>query len=152
MNGYWSRCTALPINGSECRIARRSPYLHRLARTQVLSRLTDPAFIPLGARQILNLVRKESLPPLAGEGGRRPEGGNTKPAFIPLSVNPAFIPLGEPCIYPAWREPSIYPAWREPRFYPAWRAQHLSRLAGPAFIPLGEPSIYAAWRLTPEQQ
>ena len=124
MNGYWNRCTALPISGSECRATRHSPYLHRLAgpafiplgghpRTQHLSRLTtnpafiplganpvfiplgaNPGFIPLGARQILNLVRKESLPPLAGEGGRRPEGGNTKPAFIPLGANPGFIPLG----------------------------------------------------------
>ena len=30
----------------------------------------------------------------AGEGGRRPEGGNTNPVFIPLGAGPAFIPLG----------------------------------------------------------
>ena len=109
MNGYWNRCTALPINGSECRTARRSPYLSRLTRTQVLSRLARP----------------QHLSRLAS------------PAFIPLGANPAFIPLGEPSIYPAWREPSIYPAWRESSIYPAWRVQHLSRLAGPVFIPLG---------------
>ena len=28
------------------------------------------------------------------EGGRRPEGGNTKPGFIPLGTNPVFTPLG----------------------------------------------------------
>ena len=32
--------------------------------------------------------------PLAGEGGRRPEGGDKKPGFIPL---------GEPSVFAAWR-------------------------------------------------
>ena len=178
MNGYWNRCTALPISGSECRATRHSPYLHRLAgpafiplgghpRTQHLSRLTtnpafiplganpvfiplgaNPGFIPLGARQILNLVRKESLPPLAGEGGRRPEGGNTKPAFIQLSG----------CLQ-TQRLPRLAAA-HEPRVCPAWRAQNpepcTERIPSPAFggrwpkAGRGEykTSIYPAWRLS----
>ncbi len=64
----------------------------------------NPVFNPLDAHQILNLVWKESLPPLAGDGapmkkcshffhgypGRWPQAGrgNTKPAFIPLGGCP----------------------------------------------------------------
>ena len=45
---------------------------------------------------------EKSLPPLAGEGGRRPEGGDKKPGFIPL---------GGPSNCAAWRaqQPHPYP-------------------------------------------
>ena len=94
----------------------RSPWLFRLAtahnpRFYPARRLaTSPVLIPLGVRPIQNLARKKTLPPLAGDGGRRREGGNTKPGFIPLgtlpfrqtqclprlaaATSPGFIPLG----------------------------------------------------------
>ena len=143
----------------------QAQYLSRLAATHKPSvypawRLpTSPAFTPPGARQILNLVRKESLPPLAGDGapmkkmlaffswvpGKVAAGrkGEYKTRIYPawrLPTNPAFIPLGgcpqTPCLsrLVAAHEPSVYPAWTLPR------TQRLSRLADAR-----EPSIYPAW-------
>ena len=63
----------------------------------------------------LKFCTEKSLPPLAGEGGRRPEGGDKKLGFIPLG---------------------------EPSIYAAWRAQYLRCLAGPVFAPLGGPTPY----------
>ena len=56
----------------------------------------NPVFIPLGARPSPNIARNNPFPPLAGEGGRRPEGGNKKPGFLPLATvtSPVFTPLG----------------------------------------------------------
>ena len=54
------------------------------------------------------------------EGGRRPEGGNTNPAFTPLGGRPKTQHLPR---LAAAQKPSVYPAWRPP--------------ANPAFIPLG---------------
>ena len=57
----------------------------------------------------------KSLPPLAGEGGRRPEGGNTKLAFIPLGscsqtqYSSHLTTARKPGVYPAWRAPNPEP-------------------------------------------
>ena len=123
---------------------------------------TNPAFIPLGARKIPNLIRKESLPPLAGdgapmkknariffmgtrEGGRRPEGGNTNPVFTPLDGCPQTQHLSR---LATARKPSVYPAWLPPTnpvFTPLGgcpQTQHLSRLAAAR-----KPRVCPAWRL-----
>ena len=73
----------------------------------------NPAFIPLGARKIPNLVRKESLPPLAGE------GAPMKKMLAFFSWVPGKVAAGRKGGY----KPSIYPAWRP--------------LTNPVFIPLG---------------
>ena len=62
----------------------------------------------------------KSLPPLAGEGGRRPEGGNTNPVFTPLSGCSRTQHLSR---LAAAYKPSAYPAWQPP--------------ANPVFTPLG---------------
>ena len=102
-------------------------------QTQCLSRLAaiyKSRFYPAWRLPNPESCTEKSLPPLAGEGGRRPEGGNKKPEFIPLA---------------AAREPSIYPAWRpstNPVFIPlggCLQTQRLSRLAA-----AHEPSIYPA--------
>ncbi len=112
---------------------------------------TNPVFMPLGgtsndtawrAQQprhlahcpIPNFVRKQSLPPLAGDGAPMKkmlaffswEPGKVAAGRKGGNKNPAFMPLGEPSIYTAWRvqqlrrltachEPSVYPAWRAPK-------------------------------------
>ena len=68
----------------------------------------------------------------AREGGRRPEGGNTKPGFIPLGGRPQTPYLSR---LAATHKLSIHPAWRpltNPVFIPLVghpQAQYLSRLA-----------------------
>ena len=89
------------------------------------------------------------------EGGRRPEGGNTKLAFIPLGscsqtqYSSRLTTTHKPSICPAWRLPtspvfiplgghsqtqrlSRLPVARKLSVYPAWRLS-----ASSAFIPLG---------------
>ena len=111
---------------------------HKLSIHPAWRPLTNPVFIPLvghpQAQYLSSLARTQSrivhgkIPsPACGgrgsheknariffmgtrEGGRRPEGGNK---------NPAFMPLGGSSIYAAWQ------------------AQYLHRLAGPAVTPLG---------------
>ena len=65
--------------------------------------------------------------PLAGEGGRRPEGG-IKNQDLSRLVSLVFTPLGEPSVFVAWR------------------GQYLRRLAGPVFTLLDGSSVCAAWR------
>ena len=123
----------------------------------------SPAFIPLGAGpEIIPLdalpdpesCTEKSLPPLAGEGGRRPEGGNKKTRIYPLGGCPRTQHLSRLAQaqvlsrLAAAREPSVYPAWQlatSPVFTPLGgspRAQHLPRLAAAR-----EPSVCPAWRL-----
>ena len=130
-------------------------------RTQQPSRLAAPATTPLGEASVypawcvanLKFCTEKSLPPLAGEGGRRPEGGDKKPGFIPLGgpsnhaawwpqqphclANPATTLLGEPSNHAAWRtqQPRRLAG---PATTPLWRAQQLHRFGG--------PSNHAAWR------
>ena len=77
------------------------------------------------------------------EGGRRPEGGNKKPAFIPLGSHPQtqhssrLAAAHKPSIHPAWLPPTnpvIIPLGGHPQ------TQHLSRLAAAR-----KTSIYPAW-------
>ena len=49
----------------------------------------------------------------AREGGRRPEGGNTKPGFIPLGALPFPQTQSLPRLAACY-EPSVYPAWHAP--------------------------------------
>ncbi|SUX19954.1 Uncharacterised protein [Cardiobacterium valvarum] len=93
----------------------------------------EPSVYPAWRAPKSEHCTKKSLSPLAGEGGRRPEGGNTKPGFLPLAV------AHEPSVYPAWRQ-SVSPVFIPFGGLP--RAQRLSRLAA-----AHEPSIYPAWRL-----
>ena len=78
------------------------------------------------------------------EGGRRPEGGNTKPAFIPFG---GYLQTQHLSRLAAARKPSVYPAWplpTNPAFIPLGscsQTQCLSRLAA-----THKPSVYPAWR------
>ena len=142
-----------PLGGASVCLAWRQPSIYLAWRQgQYLSRLAGPAFMPLGGASVClawldqclrRLVRsvftpldalpnpesctEKSLLPLAGEGGRRPEGGNKNPTFISLGGS-ANTPLGGASICAAWQ------------------GQYLRRLAGPVFTPLDGVSIYAAWR------
>ena len=128
-------------------------------RTQQPSRLADPAITPLGEASVypawcvanLKFCTEKSLPPLAGEGGRRPEGG-IKNQDLSRLAGPATTPLGGPSNRAAWRtqQPSrlANPATAPlggPSNHAAWRTQQPRRLAGPATTPLGGPSNYAAY-------
>ena len=144
----------IPLGGNpSVYLAWRQPSIYLAWRQgQYLSRLAGPAFMPLGGASVClawldqclrRLVRsvftpldalpnpesctEKSLLPLAGEGGRRPEGGNKNPTFISLGGS-ANTPLGGASICAAWQ------------------GQYLRRLAGPVFTPLDGVSIYAAWR------
>ena len=111
------------------------PRNHAAWRTQQSHRLASPATVPLGEASVypawcvanLKFCTEKSLPPLAGEGGRRPEGG-IKNQDLSRLANPATMPLGEPSNHAAWR------------------AQQPRRLANPATTPLGGSSNRAAWR------
>ena len=95
--------------------------------------LANLVFMPLDEASIyaawrvanLKFCTEKSLPPLAGEGGRRLEGG-IKNQDLSRLVSPVFTALDGPSVYAVW-----------------W-AQCLRRLAGPVFTPLDGPSIYAA--------
>ena len=132
----WRKPSIYPAWRTQCfRRLARAQHLSRLARAQHLSRLADPVFSPLGGPSIYAAWRKpsvypawrtpkpehctkQSLPPLAGEGGRRPKGGNKKPGFLPLAQAQVLSRLAGPV-------------------HAAWRAQYLRRLANPVFTPLG---------------
>ena len=97
--------------------------------------LPSPVLMPLDEASIyaawrvanLKFCTEKSLPQLAGEGGRRPEGG-IKNQDLSRLVSPVFTALDGPSIDAAWR------------------AQCLRRLAGPVFTPLDGPCVCAAWR------
>ena len=98
----------------------RSPWLSRLAVAYEPSicpawrLLQNSVFIPLSARQILNLVRKEFLPLLAGD------GAPMKKMLAFFSWEPGKVAEGRKggiqnqhlSRLAAAREPSVYPAWR----------------------------------------
>ena len=131
-------------------LPRLAPRPSRKPRFYPARRLpANPAFIPLGAHQILNLVRKEPLPPLAGEGGRRPEGGNTNLVFIPLGgcsrgqCSPRLARTQSRIVHGKIPSPACGGRWPKagrgeykPCVYPVWRP---ALPANPAFIPLGDP-------------
>ena len=106
---------------------------------------------PLGALHNPKFCTEKSLPPLAGEGGRRPEGG-IKNQDLSRLASPAITPLGEPNNHAAWRtqqprrlaNPATTPLGG-PNNHAAWRTQQSRRLADPATTPLGEASVYPAW-------
>ena len=105
--------------------------------------------IPLGTRQIPNLARKESLPPLAGD------GAPMKKMLAFFSWVPGKVAAGRKggiqtqCLHrlTATRKPSIYPAWRPPTnpvFTPLGGYSQIQRL--PRLAATHEPSLYPAWR------
>ena len=117
------------------------------SQTQYSSRLADtrkPSVYPAWRAPNPESCMGKSLPPLAGEGGRRPEGGNTKPAFIPFG---GCLQTQHLSRLAAARKPSVYPAWplpTNPAFIPLGscsQTQCLSRLAA-----THKPSVYPAWR------
>ena len=128
-----------------------SPACGRGVGVRAFVRRTNPAFTPPGEASVypawcvanLKFCTEKSLPPLAGEGGRRPERG-IKNQDLSRLAGPATAPLGETSNYAAWRaqqlrrlaNPATTPLGG-PRNYTAWRTQQPRRLARPVFIPLG---------------
>ena len=103
---------SLPISTVE-KIAEKtkrnpSPACGRGGGVRAFVRRTNPATTPLGEASVypawcvanLKFCTEKSLPPLAGEGGRRPEGG-IKNQDLSRLANPATTPLGEASVYPA---------------------------------------------------
>ena len=78
-----------------------SPACGRGGGVRAFVRRTNPAFTPLGEASVypawcvanLKFCTEKSLPPLAGEGGRRPEGGIKNQDLSRLAA-PVFTPLG----------------------------------------------------------
>ena len=123
----------------------RGQYSSRLARIQsriVHGKIPSPACGGRGSHE------KNARIFFMGtrEGGRRPEGGNTKLAFIPLGscsqtqYSSRLTTAHKPSICPAWR-PLTNPAFVTLAGRP--QTQRLSRLAA-----VRELSIYPAWRLS----